>query len=83
MIYETIVTVTVGPDERDCAVRGGILVEPGLGMGGSFGALAENIQIRIGRSWMPIEDADLAEGDISRATEALEEMALNDDRCCA
>ena len=79
--YETVVTISIAGDERDAMVRAHVTVEHGLGMGGGLGAALDgDAEVRIGRSWVPVDVADLAEGDIARITEALEEEALNDDR---
>lgn len=79
--YETTVTVTVAGDEKDVTVRAHVDCGPGLGMGGAIGAaLDSDVEFRIGRAWVSADEADLSEGDLARATEALEEMALSDDR---
>ncbi len=79
--YSTVCTLTIAGDEKDVTVRGHVDCGPGLGMGGAPGAaLDSDVEFRIGRSWVSAEEAELGEGDLARATEALEEMALDDDR---
>lgn len=77
---EALVTLTVDGDERDVHVRAFVLVEPGLGMGGSIGAALDGgIDVRTGNDWFPIDSVNVDAGDEGRATEALCDVALNDD----
>jgi hypothetical protein len=78
--YEAIVTLTIDGDERDCAVRGFVLLEYGLGMGGSLGAQMDgDIEIMIGGEWCPVDSVNLDAGDEERSKDALCEVALEDD----
>ncbi len=73
----TEVTLTIDGSERDVPVRGSVLVEPGLGMGGSIGAEIDGgVQLRIDRRWVDVEDVALDAQDVERIDEALCEAAL-------
>ncbi len=77
---EAIVTLTIDGDERDVAVRGFVLLEYGLGMGGGLGAQMDgDIEIMIGGEWCPVDSVNLDGGDEEAAEDALCREALDDD----
>lgn len=78
--YEALVTLTIDGDEVDVYVRGFVSVEPGLGMGGAWGATLDgDIDVRTGGDWFPINSVNVGEGDEGRAEDALLTAALDDD----
>jgi hypothetical protein len=77
---QALVTLTISGDEVDVYVRAFVSVEPGLGMGGSWGAALDgSIDVRTGGDWFPIDSVDVGEGDAERAEDALCDAALSDD----
>lgn len=77
---ETLVTLTIDGDERDCGVRGFVEVEPGLGMGGAIGAVLDgDPEILLGNDWWPLDSVNLDAGDAERISDALCDVALEDD----
>ncbi len=80
--YESELTVTIAGDEIDVPVRGYVLVEPGLGMGGGWGAQIDGgVEVRLGDCWVPLDRVTLDDGslDEGRIEDALCEAALEDD----
>lgn len=76
---ETI-TVTLDGDERDLPCRGWVSVEPGLGMGGGFGAeLDGEAQVRLPEGWFDVSDLALDATDPAHIAEVLCGLALEDD----
>lgn len=79
--YTTTCTLTVGGAERDIAVRAYVETGWDVGSPNGFGATLDgDVEFRIDRKWVSAEEADLGDGDLARATEALQDMALDDDR---
>lgn len=84
--FTTTVTVTLDGDEVDVRVRAHVLVEPGLGMGGSFGAELDGdaeFQV-INPTWKDHDlwldaESHLSEEDLEAIEDALCEVALTDD----
>ena len=76
------VTVTLGDDETDVEARAHVLVDEGLGMGGSWGAACDgDIEIRIGNDdfWLDAA-AHLSPADLEAVEDALCELAMSDHR---
>ena len=74
------VSVTIDGDDRDVFVRGYVTVEPGLGMGGNWGAEIDgDVQLRLGGDWWPVESVNLDKGDLEHIEASLCEAALEDD----
>ena len=74
------VTVTLGDDEADVEARAHVLVDEGLGMGGSWGAATDgDIEIRVGNDdfWLDAA-AHLSPADLEAVEEALCELAMSD-----
>lgn len=77
---ECEVTLTIDGVEHDRIVRAWVMVEPGLGMGGSWGAAIDgDIEVYVGDLWWPLAELTLDDGaDLARAEEALLDCALQE-----
>jgi hypothetical protein len=80
--YETKVTISICGDEQDVTVRAHVEYAPGFG-GAWGGTLDGDIEALVGGAWVPLDELELDEGDMERATEALEEACSHDDSDCA
>lgn len=80
MRYETTATVTIAGDERDVRVRGDVVCEYGLGMGGGIGAeLDGEPELFVGGTWIDAETLGIDAQDRERVEDALCDLALEDD----
>lgn len=78
-MYQTKVTLTIDGVEADRFVRAWVNVEPGLGMGGGWGAEIDgDVEVLLPEGWLPLEN-ESDERDVQSATEALCDLALSDD----
>ncbi len=75
--HEALVTVTLDGDETDLAVRGWVLLEAGLGMGGSWGAAIDGgVELFVRGEWVSVDDLELDPRDVDQIHEALCDAAF-------
>lgn len=85
--FTATATVTLDGDEIDVTVRAHVLVEPGLGMGGSWGATLDgpaefqlHTPMWVNHAlWLDVE-THLSAEDVEAVSDALCEVALTDDQ---
>ena len=72
MMTESTATVAIDGEERDVEVRAEVAIEPGLGMGGAWGAVLDgDAEARVDGSWVPVDSLSLDAGDVESIEEAL------------
>ena len=78
----TDVTVTLNGDDVDVEARAHVLVEAGLGVGGSWGGQVDgDIEIRVGNDDFWLDAAThLSPADLEAVEDALCELAMSDHR---